>query len=260
LGHSNNKRKKSFDVGSLIKDTLSGAILGATIGAGMGTISGFGGPKNGNIMIDVDENINNSTKQGTNKFVEGLKSYFKKLLTDERGSISLGSKNKTNGNWGAGRFAKKPLDPSNYIGTLDESFANLSTTKKIDAAFAEIENAFGKSYANKIRDLYNSTSRNFFTSSEDLGVFRLDVRGNLIIDINKNIGNSKVMANTILHEVRHLRQYNKLGANPKVWNGLSDEFVERFATSTNLWQGKRMGLSPEDMNIFENYYNGWRGK
>ncbi len=181
-----------------------------------------------------------------------------RLNTGFKGRFTLKGTS-TEGAGNLGRYAKKPLNQSDFIGTLDESFVNLSTSKKIDAAFGEIESAFGKSYSNKISELYNSSSQNFIKSADDLGVFKLDVRGNPIIEINKNIGNSKVMANTILHEVRHLRQYNKLGISPKGWNALSDEFVERFATSTNLWQGKKMGLSPEDLGIFQNYYNGWRG-
>ncbi|MFM9276638.1 WXG100 family type VII secretion target [Paenibacillus jiagnxiensis] len=155
------------------------------------------------------------------------------------------------------RFAKKPLNPDDYTGQLDENFANLSTTKQINAAFDKIESTFGKKYAEAVRKQFDSTSRAFNTS--EMGEFRFDTKGNPIIDLNKKFGNSSIMANTILHEVRHLRHFNKLGLSIREWNDLPEEIVERYATGTNIWQGKKLGLVPDDLKIFEDYYKRYRG-
>ncbi|RUT37758.1 hypothetical protein EJP82_27765 [Paenibacillus anaericanus] len=157
------------------------------------------------------------------------------------------------GSW----YAKKPLNAEDFIGKLDENFANLSTTKQIDAAFNRIESAFGKKYADEVKKLFDSTSRSFNTSH--MGEFRFDMKGNPIIDLNKKFGNSNILANTILHEVRHYRQFNKLNLSIREWHGLPEEFVERYATGTNIWQGKKLGLTTEELKIFENYYKYYRG-
>jgi hypothetical protein len=106
------------------------------------------------------------------------------------------------------RFAKKPLYADDFTGQLDENFVNLSTTKQINAAFDRIESTFGKEYADAVRKQLDSTSRAFNTS--EMGEFRFDTKGNPIIDLNKKFGNANIMANTILHEVRHYRHFKKL--------------------------------------------------
>ncbi|GAE90889.1 HNH/endonuclease VII fold putative polymorphic toxin [Acetivibrio straminisolvens] len=68
----------------------------------MGAIAGFADSKYGNKIRDLDKELNNRIKQETSKFIEGAKSYLKKILTDERGSIRFGPKNETNGNAGVG--------------------------------------------------------------------------------------------------------------------------------------------------------------
>jgi hypothetical protein len=34
--------------------------------------------------------------------------------------------------------------------------------------------------------------------------------------------------------------------------------VERFATATNVWQGRMLGLAPVDLAEFESYYRFYR--
>ncbi|GBK62832.1 hypothetical protein PbDSM24746_28360 [Paenibacillus macerans] len=154
-------------------------------------------------------------------------------------------------------YAKKPLNPSDFVGTFDESFAGLSNTKKVDLAFMEIEKAFGKKYADEIRKLYESTNRSFTQTGDTLGLFKFNAKGEPVLELNKSFGNAKMMANTILHEIKHYRQALKLGR--KEFMALPDEQAERYATSTNIWQGKRMGLSDEDLQWFQQYYDFFRG-
>jgi hypothetical protein len=72
------------------------------------------------------------------------------------------------------------------------------------------------------------------------------------------------MANTIMHEVKHLRHYNKyvnkLGekAGRKAWNDISTRKAEQYATSMNITQGKKLGMDPGDLKIFEDYHRGYR--
>ena len=143
---------------------------------------------------------------------------------------------------------------------MDKNFVELNTTKKIDAAFKEIEDAFGERYANQIRKLYESTNRTFFKSNEDLGVTRLNNKSEPIIELNKNLGNAKIMANAILHEVRHLRQHLKVGDEKMHLNNIQLDEAERFATATNIWQGEKLGLTDEDLKIFQDYYDFYRRK
>ena len=79
-------KKDSFDVGSLIKDTFVGGV----VGAGIGGAFGFGSSKFGTKINDLDKKVNESIKQGANKFVDSSKTMFKKLITDETGSIRIG--------------------------------------------------------------------------------------------------------------------------------------------------------------------------
>ncbi len=155
-------------------------------------------------------------------------------------------------------YVKKPLNPSDYVGTFDESFAGLGNTKKVDLAFLEIEKAFGKKYADEIRKLYESTNRSFTQTGDTLGLFKFNAKGEPVLELNKNFGNAKMMANTILHEMKHYRQSLKLGR--KGFMELPVELAERYATSTNIWQGKRMGLSDEDLQWFQQYYDFFRGQ
>lgn len=52
--------------------------------------------------------------------------------------------------------------------------------------------------------------------------------------------------------------FQKLGVSISQWNALDEAAVERFATSTNIWQGKRLGLVEGDLQHFINYYNRFR--
>ena len=154
------------------------------------------------------------------------------------------------------QFMKKPLNPENFIGTFDPEFAGLSGPKKVEKAFGEIEKAFGKDYADQIRALYESSNPAFQLSGDDLGLFKFNTKGVPIIDLNKDIGNAKLMANTILHETRHLRHSNKLGI--KAYRATDTINLEVFATATNIATGKRLALSAEDIEIFIEYYKYWR--
>ncbi|MNI89954.1 hypothetical protein D3C73_1474240 [compost metagenome] len=89
-------------------------------------------------------------------------------------------------------------------------------------------------------------------------MFKFNAKGEPILELNKNFGNAKMMANTILHEIKHYRQSIKLGR--KEFMALPVEQAERYATSTNIWQGKRMGLSDEDLQWFQQYYDFFRGQ
>lgn len=97
-----------------------------------------------------------------------------------------------------------------------------------------------------------------------LGIFRASGKGPLI-SLNKNIGNSKLYALTILHETRHLRHFNKIEAPnynqaKVIWNKfMTNNAKEIFATSTNVWQAKKLGLSAADMKDVRWYYNKYRG-
>ncbi|RUT39626.1 hypothetical protein EJP82_25620 [Paenibacillus anaericanus] len=187
---------------------------------------------------------------------------YKSLVKPGGGTLknSLGSKvNDVIDGTGEGAwYAKKPLNPSDFAGTFDESFAGLGNMKKVELAFKEIENAFGKKYADEIKKLYESTNRGFTQTGDTLGMFKFNPKGEPILDLNKNFGNAKMMANTILHEVKHLRQSVKLGS--KEFMALPVEQAEIYATSTNIWQGKRLGLSFEDLQWFQQYYDFFRGQ
>jgi hypothetical protein len=169
---------------------------------------------------------------------------------------------------------------SGFIGSVDDSFINLSQTEKLNLAFGKIEGAFGTNYANKTAELFNSVRQGTFSSSTDLGLFRASGK-KPIIELNENIGNADVLALTVLHETRHLRQFFKikesitpsssiltktdeLRAYNKAkfhWGtNLSNVEKEVFATSTNIWQGKRLGLSNDDFKIFHDYFNYYRKK
>jgi hypothetical protein len=167
---------------------------------------------------------------------------------------------------------------SGFIGSIDDSFINLSQTEKLSLAFGRIEGAFGANYANRTAELFNSVRQGTFSSSTNLGLFRASGK-KPIIELNENIGNANVLALTVLHETRHLRQFIKikesitpsskiltktdgLRAYNKAkfhWGtSLSNTEKEVFATSTNLWQGKRLGLSNDDFKIFYDYFNYYR--
>ena len=105
----------------------------------------------------------------------------------------------------------------------------LSRRRREYLAFIEIEKAFGKNYADEIRKLYESTNRSFSQTGDTLGLFKFNAKGEPILELNKNFGNVKIMANTILHEIKHYRQSLKLGR--KEFMALPVEQVERYATS-----------------------------
>lgn len=158
------------------------------------------------------------------------------------------------------RYSKRPPAESEVIGRFDPEFVEMGSQKKVNAAFGRIEQAFGSNYASRIRGVFNSVGVDFYRghpSDDTLGVFRISKKGPFIT-LNTNIGNPEVFANVILHEVRHLRHYNKLRLSPREWDALDDGYVERFATATNVWQGRRLGMSPEDLRMFQAYYDGFR--
>lgn len=164
----------------------------------------------------------------------------------------------------AGNPSKMSSSTSGFIGKVDESFVALSQQEKLSVAFKRIEHSFGKNYADKTRALYDSVRHATFESDTDLGSFSATGKKPLI-QLNENIGNADVLALTTLHEVRHLRQFNKVmkGTNynqAKVRWGteLNNKQKEVFATSTNVWQGKRLGLNEADLLMFKNYYDFYR--
>ena len=78
------KAKENFDFGSLVKDTLIGGITGAAAGAAIG----YGNSKFGAKISKLDEKVNNSIKQTTNKVIDAAK----RILKDESGSVIFGGK------------------------------------------------------------------------------------------------------------------------------------------------------------------------
>jgi hypothetical protein len=78
------KAKENFDFGSLAKDTLIGGITGAAAGAAIG----YGNSKFGAKISKLDEKVNNSIKQTTNKVIDAAK----RILKDESGSVMFGGK------------------------------------------------------------------------------------------------------------------------------------------------------------------------
>jgi hypothetical protein len=52
---------------------------------------------------------------------------------------------------------------------------------------------------------------------------------------------------------------NYIDLSIKQWNDLPEDLVERYATGTNIWQGKKLGLTPEELKVFEDYYKKFRG-
>jgi hypothetical protein len=155
------------------------------------------------------------------------------------------------------RYAKAALTEADAIGRFDPDFAPLGLQGKVTAAFQRIEDTFGQGYADAIRDRFDRVSLQSLKGSEDLGEFLATKKGGTI-SLNTNIGNADLFANTLLHEVRHARQFEKLGLSVSDWNKLPDAFVEKFATSTNIWQGRRLGLSDGDLDMFVRYYDEWR--
>ena len=164
-----------------------------------------------------------------------------------------------------------------FVGTVDESFTGLSLDQQIGVSFSRIEGAFGSSYATRTRELFDSVRLQNFNHSSDLGMFSVSGKSPSI-HLNNQIGNADVMALTILHETRHLRQFNKVSDSLNLstptssygkvlnhyrardaWNNnLTTQQKEVFATSTNVWQANRLGLSAEDTKIFSDYYDFWR--
>ncbi|MBL8918245.1 MAG: Ig-like domain-containing protein, partial [Myxococcaceae bacterium] len=158
-------------------------------------------------------------------------------------------------------FMKKP--PTAKIGIPDDAFLQLSTTKQVDAAFEEIAQAFGEDYAKQIRTVFEETNQTFISSSDDLGIFYAKPQGTRsTIVLNNSLGNAKILANTILHEVRHFRHFKKFlsgGGTYQEWKALDSAVQERFATSTNIWQGRWLGLGADDLELFRTYYEFYRG-
>jgi predicted transglutaminase-like cysteine proteinase len=83
------KAKENFDFGSLVKDTLIGGITGAAAGAAIG----YGNSKFGAKISKLDEKVNNSIKQTTNKVIDAAK----RILKDESGSVIFGGKGNNTG-------------------------------------------------------------------------------------------------------------------------------------------------------------------
>jgi hypothetical protein len=149
------------------------------------------------------------------------------------------------------------LTQSDVIGRFDADFANLGLRSKVDVAFQKIETVFGSKYAAAIRKKFDGLGLQGMKGNDTLGIFLATKKGGTIT-MNTNIGNPEFFASVLLHEVRHFRQFEKLGSNLSEWNQLPTEFVERFATATQLWQGKRLGLAKDEMNMVTDYYNAWR--
>ena len=78
-----------------------------------------------------------------------------------------------------GRFAKRQTMQGDVIGKLDSTFVELSQTKRIEAAFKEIQNTFGTEYANRIRNLYNKVNHQSLSAVnlDDMGEFNFSQNG-----------------------------------------------------------------------------------
>jgi RHS repeat-associated protein len=180
--------------------------------------------------------------------VAGPELAFVKMLSLVRGGAAVAR---------GGNAARMAAQGRKVAGALDEGFASLNTTQKLEMAFAHLRTTHGNAYANKIQELYMGARRNFFKRSDDLGIFRVNPRtGEAIIELNTEIGNAKMMAAVVLHEVRHLRQFGKVGKQE--WAVLDEVSKERYATGGSLMDASRLGLGPEDLEIVKDYYNLWR--
>jgi hypothetical protein len=156
---------------------------------------------------------------------------------------------------GVPRFAKAPpLTAGTAVGRFDPEFAKLGLQGKVEASLQHIEQVFGSEYAGAIRTKLDKVSLQTIRSTDDFGEFLAKPKGATIY-MNVNIGNSGLFANTLLHEVRHLRQFEKIGSSVTEWNKLSTSHVEKFATATNIWQGKKLGLTQQELAWTRNYYN-----
>jgi hypothetical protein len=159
---------------------------------------------------------------------------------------------------GVPRYAKAPpLTEATAFGRFDPEFANLGLQGKVEASLQKIEQTFGQGYSGAIREKLSNISLQGFKSEKDLGIFRATPKG-ATIWLNTTIGNPSLFANTLLHEVRHFRQFEKLGLSVSQWDKLPERFVEKFATATNIWQGKRLSLTGEEMGWTKNYFDEWR--
>ncbi|WLQ12086.1 LysM peptidoglycan-binding domain-containing protein [Hahella aquimaris] len=179
---------------------------------------------------------------------------------------------------GIGGGADSTFMRGKHVGTIDKSFIAIPYDKQVEASFSRIEEAFGSEYALKTRELFDSVRHKNFNSPGDMGYFSLTGKSPSI-SLNKQFGNSDIMALTILHEVRHLRQFNKVlkslnlpvptSTYEKVFNHYRARSAwertftlqekEVFATSTNIWQANKLGLNEADKKIFVDYFNYWRG-
>ena len=155
------------------------------------------------------------------------------------------------------RYAKKPLTEGDVIGRFDPDFANLGLRGKVDASLNKIKDTFGQGYANAIQEKINNVGLQGLSDNETLGMFLATKKGGTI-RLNTTIGNPELFSNVLLHEVRHLRQYEKLGVSLSEWNRLPTNYVERYATATNIWQGRMLGVSEKDMPMITGYYEAWR--
>ncbi|HEX9063385.1 MAG TPA: hypothetical protein VF941_24705, partial [Clostridia bacterium] len=146
--------------------------------------------KNGDVAVSDTSAENKAISEAEAKHIENIlgKAPASGILNEWTSSL--------------GRFARREITQDDVIGKLDSSFVELNQTKKIEAAFKEIEYAFGPEYASKIRNQYNKVNHQSLSAGnlKDMGEFNFSSNGTPYIALSKNFGNSKMMANSILHE------------------------------------------------------------
>ena len=160
-----------------------------------------------------------------------------------------------------GVFSRKPVTSTlktghkmkGAIGSVDDAFVKLGMDRRVEAAYAEIEATFGSDYANAIRQSVGKRHR-YTDSTETLGEFTFTTNGQPMLELSRSVGNAKMLAMTIMHESRHFRHAKKLNLTAKQYvDQVSERVAEVYATAPNISQAKRLGLSGEDMQIFQNY-------
>jgi len=172
-----------------------------------------------------------------------------------------------------------------FHGRVDKAFTALTFDQQVARSFERIGEVFGGSYSDRLAEIYNGATRGSFTDNNTFGWFKPQ-KENFRIELAENFGNADIMAVTMMHEIRHARHFNKI-FNSKMASSMLNEphLTERvrfklafhrakkifqapnrafsaeaevFATSTNPWQAKRMGLSKEESQYFIDYLEGWR--
>ncbi|MEN2776017.1 RHS repeat-associated core domain-containing protein [Acetivibrio clariflavus] len=120
--------KESFDIGSLVRDTFVGGVMGA----GIGGVMGYANSKYGAKVSELDAKVNNSIKEAANKFIQSSKLLINKVITDETGSVRITPPSKTNKNVNAavGEVKTGIVNGKTPASRLADKVQSLSNSKR----------------------------------------------------------------------------------------------------------------------------------